>query len=45
VCGLYYYTYNEMAFMVTDLLDPTSQARAHPPPPAARVSQSALAAE
>ena len=25
VCGLYYYTYNEMAFMVTDMLDPTSQ--------------------
>mmetsp|Transcript_27702 Transcript_27702/g.54124 ORF Transcript_27702/g.54124 Transcript_27702/m.54124 type:complete len:340 (+) Transcript_27702:56-1075(+) len=26
VCGLYYYTYNEMAFMVLDLLDPVGQA-------------------
>jgi solute carrier family 35 protein E1 len=26
VCGLYYYLYNEMAFMVLDLLDPVGQA-------------------
>jgi len=26
VCGLYYYTYNEMAFMVLDILDPVGQA-------------------
>jgi hypothetical protein len=26
VCGLYYYTYNEMAFAVLDLLDPVGQA-------------------
>ncbi|EKX42361.1 hypothetical protein GUITHDRAFT_111637 [Guillardia theta CCMP2712] len=26
VCGLYYYFYNEMAFMVLDLLDPVGQA-------------------
>ncbi len=30
MCGLYYYTYNEMAFMVTDMLDPTSQVRPRP---------------
>eukprot|EP00292_Cryptomonas_paramecium_P011053 CAMPEP_0113682132 /NCGR_PEP_ID=MMETSP0038_2-20120614/12451_1 /TAXON_ID=2898 /ORGANISM="Cryptomonas paramecium" /LENGTH=329 /DNA_ID=CAMNT_0000601083 /DNA_START=75 /DNA_END=1064 /DNA_ORIENTATION=+ /assembly_acc=CAM_ASM_000170 len=29
VCGLYYYTYNEMAFMVTDMLDATSQSVAN----------------
>jgi len=26
VCGIYYYLYNEMAFMVLDLLDPVGQA-------------------
>jgi hypothetical protein len=30
VCGLYYYFYNELAFMVLDLLDPVGQVLACP---------------